>query len=277
MSNFVYINAQFVKAEDAKISVNNRGLNYGDGFFETIKIYNHKALFWNFHFERIVNTLKILQLECKELDKLESIIEKLCLTNECNGGARIKILFTRKSGGLYTPSEKEVDLIITYVSLANELYQHQQIENIGLYDKWTKSTSKFDNLKTISALIYVLASNQAKQNDFGDIFIKNTKGNIIESSNANVFVVKNGIAYTPSLSEGCLDGVFRKFLITNADALNIKIVEQEISEEFVLEADEVFTTNVIRGISSVGRFGVKGYRNEIAKRLVDKINALLLL
>ncbi len=276
MSNIVYINNQFAIDSEAKVPFSNRGLNYGDGFFETIKIFNHKPLFWNFHFERVVNTLKVLQLECKELNELEALIQKLCLNNECNGGARIKILFTRKSGGLYAPNESEMDVIISYQHLANELYTYQQIKNIGVFEKWTKSTSKFDNLKTTSALIYVLASDHAKQNNFEDVFIKNTKGNIIESSNANIFVVKDGIAYTPNLSEGCLDGVFRKFLIKNFSLLNIKIVEQEISEEFVLNADEIFTSNVIKGISSVRCFGGKEYMVEMAMELVNKISSELL-
>ncbi len=100
----------------------------------------------------------------------------------------------------------------------------------------------------------------------------NTKGDVIESINSNIFAVKNGVLYTPPVAEGCVDGVMRKKIIEVAFKNRIAVYEINIAQSVLLSSDELFLTNVISGLSWVGAYKNKRYFNNTSKLLTEKLN-----
>jgi len=95
---------------------------------------------------------------------------------------------------------------------------------------------------------------------------------IIEGSSANLFVVSNGVLYTPNLDLGCLGGTMRMQIMNIAIANNMKVYECNITPQNLLVADEIFLTNAIQGVTWVGEFRTKRYFNTVANKLVDLLN-----
>ena len=122
-------------------------------------------------------------------------------------------------------------------------------------------------------LPYVMAALSAKANGLDDVFLTDVKGQILETSSCNMFVISNGVLYTPGLDEGCLAGTMRMQVINLAIANGIKVYECAILPQNLMAADEVFLTNAIRGINWVGGYRTKRYQNNISRKLVVLLNA----
>ena len=135
-----------------------------------------------------------------------------------------------------------------------------------------KHINPISNFKTKSGLVYVLAAIQATERKIDDLLILNDKGGIIESSSCNLFLVSNGVLYTPGLEEGCLGGTMRMQVINLALANGIKVYESTIMPQNLLAADEVFLTNAIRGINWVSGYRTKRYFNNVSRKLVAILN-----
>jgi branched-chain amino acid aminotransferase len=122
-----------------------------------------------------------------------------------------------------------------------------------------KTTDRFANLKSASFLPYALAARAARKNKWTDALLLNSFGRVADSSIANVFLIKDGRIKTPALSEGCVDGVLRRWLLEKLPAWNYKVEETTVSTAELVNADEVFLTNSVRGIRWVGALEEKMY------------------
>jgi hypothetical protein len=140
-------------------------------------------------------------------------------------------------------------------------------------DKKIEDFTKFlSNYKTKAGLVYVMAAIAAKEKGLDDLFLANDKGNILETSCCNIFIVSNGVLYTPGLDEGCLAGTMRMQIINIAIANGIKVYECTILPQNLLAADEIFVTNAIRGINWIGGYRTKRYFNNMSRKLVVLLN-----
>ena len=118
----------------------------------------------------------------------------------------------------------------------------------------------------------VLSKLKAKEKGVDDLLILNDKMGIIESTSSNLFIVSNGVLYTPGLDLGCLGGTMRMQVINLALKHNIKVYECNISPQNLLAADEMFLTNAITGIVWVKSYRTKEYECDISKKLVSFLN-----
>jgi branched-chain amino acid aminotransferase len=141
-----------------------------------------------------------------------------------------------------------------------------------LYQDIKKNKNILSNYKTKNGLLFVMAAISAKERELDDVLISNMEGLILESSNSNLFVVSNGVLYTPSLNDGCLAGTMRMQIINLAIQHGIKVYECPILPSNLLVADEVFLTNAIRGIVWVSGYRTKRYFNTISRKLVAYLN-----
>ena len=141
-----------------------------------------------------------------------------------------------------------------------------------MYTDIKKQKNFLSNFKTKSGIVYVMAAINATDRKLDDVLIANDRGGILESSSCNLFVVSNGVLYTPGLEEGCLAGTMRMQIINLAIANGIKVYECNILPSNLLAADEIFLTNAIRGINWVSGYRTKRYFNNIARRLVALLN-----
>ena len=117
-----------------------------------------------------------------------------------------------------------------------------------------------------------MASIKAQELGLDELLISNDRGGILESSSANLFVVSNGVLYTPGLEEGCLAGTMRMQIINIALKVGLKVYECNILPQNLLAADEVFLTNAINGITWVSAYRTKRYFNNMSKRLIVELN-----
>ena len=131
------------------------------------------------------------------------------------------------------------------------------------------------NFKTISALQSILCANEARKKGKDDCLMLNSENNIIESANSNVFYVKEGVIYTPKLTDGCVDGTMRN-LIMNLKQLTYQIQETKVGLEQLFSADEVFLTNSIQGVRWVASIEDSVFQQQkVAQQLVNQINQLI--
>jgi aminodeoxychorismate lyase len=260
-----------------------RAFKYGDGLFETIRVSEERILYLEAHFMRLSQGLDLLQMQNSEqpfsIDIFKEILEDF-LAQKSDVNLRIRITFFRQSGGLYTPIKHDFQYSLESTVLGSSIYQlNKSGLKIGICTLVRLSIDALSNLKTISALPYVLAGLEKKNKGWDDCLILNSNNKIAESIAANVFLVKGNKLYTPALSEGCVMGVMRLQVIRIAAQLGIKTQEVSLSFEDVEEAEEVFFTNAIRGIQWVEEVvGLDGkFTNTTAKLLLGKLCSELII
>jgi branched-chain amino acid aminotransferase len=134
---------------------------------------------------------------------------------------------------------------------------------VGVATNVTKCTDSLSNLKSANGLVYATAARQAKHNKWNDALVYNTQGYIIESAIANLFWVKEGKVYTPPLTDGCIAGVMRRYIIEQMPDVG----ERSLTLSELLQADEVMLTNAIKGVRWVSNIDDKRYGCEAIKRI----------
>ncbi len=138
-----------------------------------------------------------------------------------------------------------------------------------------KSCDNFSALKSNNYLGYAMAAFHAKNNKLDDCLMFNSYGRLSDSTIANVFIITNGIIKTPAITEGCVDGVMRKYLISCFKKESMPCFEGEVLVDDVLQASEVFLTNAIFGMRWVKKVRTSNYSNELTSFLHKKFIAPL--
>ncbi|MFY7963707.1 MAG: aminotransferase class IV [Chitinophagaceae bacterium] len=278
MASLSYYNLDgkiFLDSEN-NISVNNRSFRYGDGFFETIKLVDGIIELKELHFERIaasLDTLGFVNAKHFSFDNLEMQIIELATKNYHHHLGRIRITFYRADAGLYEVTNFHPHILIQSFKLSetvNKLNENGLV--IDVYPLAKKSCDVFSNIKSNNYLQYAMAALWAKENKLNDALLLNSNNNIADSTIANVFMIKNNEIKTPALTEGCIDGVMRKHIITTLQKNNIKVVETIVNVEDIANADEVFLTNAIKGIMWVRQLGDSNYVNFETRRIYKILN-----
>ena len=273
-------NGKIYKEDDLITAANNRGLRYGDGLFETMKLKNSELVFANEHFARLWKGMAVLQFAVPKHftpEKLEEEILQLALKNQHEKNARIRLTIFRGKGGLYDAADHAPNYIIeTWPLPPSNGELNSNGLDIGIYAAVKKSCDVLSNLKTNNFLPYVMAALEAKKQKWNDAVILNSNGRICDSSIANVFLIKDGIIYTPAFSEGCVAGVFRNYIIKQLPAMGYHCVEKEISIEELLNADEVFLTNSIYNLRWVKCIADKTFGNMLTQKIYAGLNPTIL-
>jgi len=258
VSHFIYFNGAFLPSGEAILSADNPGFRYGDGLFETMRAMNGRLILGDLHFERLLAGLRLLQFiptPSLTAEKFSVAIRELCEKNGHSGYARVRLVVFRGD------EEGRPETIIQSAPLEawgnpEEAPQQGQGEGlvIDLFPGGRKSCDVFSHLKSNNYLLYSMAARYARQEGLGDCLVLNSNGRVADSSISNVFYCRDGRIYTPPLSEGCVAGVMRRFVISLAIGAGLPVEEKETTPEDLEEAEEVFLTNAIRGIRPVGRF-----------------------
>lgn len=274
----VNINGNIIKKEDASISILNRGFNYGDAVFETIKVSHNKILFWEDHYFRLMASMRILRMEIPmnfTLEFLEKQIFDLVQSNNSSTKTiRIKLIVFRNSNGFYLPDNNDVSYVISSKILNEDFYHLQENNNVvDLYKDHYVSADLLSTLKTNNRIINVIGSIFAKENDLDNCLLLNTQKQVVEALNANLFLVKGNTIKTPPLSDGCIKGVMRKQIIDIIKLIPDFVFEEASISPFELQkADELFLTNVIIGIQPITKYRKKEFDTEVARNLLGKLN-----
>ncbi len=256
----------------------NRAFRYGDGLFESIAIAKDRIPFLDDHWIRLTGGAKFLSLELPvdfSKEFLQKSILELLPLNLIDGNAYARVMLYREGKGRYNPTEMQAGFMIEAEPVGDLFSLNDKGLTIGLFTEATKSIDKLSNYKTNSALAYVLASIHKTKSGWDDCLILNTRSNICDSANCNVFLVKEKIISTPSLDEGCVNGVMRRQVIALAKARGFSMNEMAIETDMLRHADEIFLTNAVSGIRWVRQYGNHEYGNEVSMILSDALRKLL--
>ena len=239
----VIFNGKIIPEDKVNLSVFNRGLNYGDGIFETMIGTSDEILFWKDHWERLTEGLNVLGISTKELNasSIEEEIKELIRKNKIKDKARIKFIIWRKEGGLFAPVNNTPEYIIT---AAHNLPSPAVKEKVIFYNEVKIPYSIVSRFKTLSSLPYILIGIAKNKLNADDLILFDCDDNICETMTCNIFWIKDNVVYTPSLDTGCIEGVMRKNIIGILKKENIKIKEGKFKKEELLKAEFIFTSNV---------------------------------
>jgi branched-subunit amino acid aminotransferase/4-amino-4-deoxychorismate lyase len=273
---FVNNNGIVMSGDTPSILPNNRAYLYGDGVFETIRIRNGRPINVENHIKRLMDGARALKLRPASYftpEFFELRIIELCEKSAITKGGKCHVSLDRIAGGTYFP---ETNVAQFFIDVEPFEYNNFQLNGKGLevdvYAEMKKAKTIFSNFKTKNGLVYIMAALNARERNLDDVLITNEKNTIIESSNSNLFVVSNGVLYTPSLEEGCLAGTMRMQVINLALQNKIKVYECSILPQNLLAADEIFLTNAINGIVWISGYRTKRYFNYTAKSMIQYLN-----
>jgi branched-chain amino acid aminotransferase len=276
MINF---NGSFV-SDDTTILTRNRAFLYGDAVFETVKIIDSKVLFLEDHYFRLMSSMRVIRMQIPmnfTMEYLEEQILTLAKSKNLAISSRARITVYRNDGGYYLPQDNTVSFLISVESLDTALYSINQKEYIvDLYTDFYVAKQLLSSIKTTNKIINITASIFANENGLDNCLLLNDSKNVIEALQGNLFMLKGNVLTTPPVSEGCLNGVMRKQILALARKIeNLEVVEEVISPFDLQKADELFITNVIKGIQPITKYRKKEFTTDLASKLVRNLNDAL--
>lgn len=260
------------------LSVNNRGLNFGDALFETIKVSHGRILFWEDHYFRLMASMRIMRMEIPmnfTMQFLEDQIQQLLKASSLqNATARVKLLVFRNEGGLYLPHTNDISFLINVNALEDDFYLLKDGDyEVDLFKDFYVAPGLLSTLKTNNKAINVLGSIFSKENNLQNCLLINTDKQIVEALNGNLFLIKGHTIKTPPLVDGCLKGIMRKQIMDILPSFpEYEFLEASISPFELQKADELWITNVIVGIQPITKYRKKQFTNNFAKEVLQKVN-----
>jgi branched-chain amino acid aminotransferase len=264
-------NGKILPNDQPVIGPDNRGLRFGDGLFETFKSVNNELQFADDHFARLWKGMELMQFRIPAHftpEGLNAEIIELLNKNGHNHTARVRLTIFRGDGGLYD----EISHIPGYITQSWALPEDTGKWNsnglqLDIYYNARKNCDQFSNIKHNNFLPYAMAALEAKKQRWNDAILLNNHERICETTNTNIFIIKEDVIHTPALSEGCIAGIMRKNVLLHLHSSGLKVVEDKITIEDLLIADEVFLTSSIQGIRWVQSIGDKKYSNSITQKI----------
>lgn len=242
MSKIVYLNSKFVKFRDAKIHIEDRGLQFSDSVYEVVSVFNNKFIDYVFHIKRLKFSLKELDIKYKvETKKLRKIFEKLILKNNIKTG----IIYLQITRGIQPRIHAYIDKytpnVIIYVR--KKSFNLPGKSFVGKTAITVKDLRwKRRDIKTVSLLPNILAKKKAEQKGaYEAILIDN--GKVTEGTTSNVWMIKNKILITHPSNTDILKGVTRESLKQLLKNEKLKLKEKKFNKEQLYKADEVFITS----------------------------------
>ncbi len=273
----VYLNGEFVDRENAKISVFDHGLLYGDGVFEGIRLYDGCVFKLDEHLERLEFSAKsiLLELPMSRGELAEAVCES-CRVNGLSNGY-VRLIVTRGPGHLgLTPDgcgPAGVIIIADDIQLyPRELYE-TGLKIITVPTRRINSSALPPAVKSLNYLNNILAKIEAKKVGFQEALMLNDKGEVAECTGDNVFVLSKGTLLTPPLDAGSLRGITRGTVMDIADELEVPLREQALTRYDLWTAEECFLTGtaaeVIPCVEVDHRTVGSGIPGEFTKRFIS--------
>ncbi|MDC6364386.1 MULTISPECIES: aminotransferase class IV [Flavobacteriaceae] len=275
----VNLNGKLFSSEAEILTHKNRGLKYGDALFETLRCIKGDLFFWEDHYFRLMASMRIVRMEIPmefTTEFLEGEIKNTIVENQLeNEAVRVRVTVFRNDGGLYSPLTNTVSYLIEVEKMESPFYLiSENAYEVELFKDYYVNRDMLSNLKSTNKILNVVASVYAQENGYDSCLLINTDKHVVEAIGGNLFVVHGDTIKTPPLADGCLDGIIRKKIIEIVEATEAyQFAEESISPFELQKADELFITNSIVGIQPVSKYRKKGFKNEIGKNLVGKLNA----
>lgn len=272
---FFFYNGVLFSEHRPVFSVHHPGVLYGDGIFETLLLFDGKIVNWPSHFSRLQTGMNLLGLEIVPgfREELAKDIIYLARKNHQKKYVRVRLTIFR-SQNYFQQKQTSIDWMITTTGIDKPVFDNRGVKAV-FYENTLKGTGELSNLKTNNYLLNICARQFAEKQQAQEAILLNSHKRICESSIANIFFVEEGKLCTPSLSEGCVAGVMRKWLIEYLPSAGISVEETVCSKERLIEAEEVFFTNAIRWVQPVESVEGKKYPVSYSKKIFDLVEGRL--
>ena len=278
----IYIDGQFYDKENAKISVFDHGLLYGDGVFEGIRFYNGRVFRLDEHIDRLFDSARAIALNIG-MDKsavIEATLETIRQNNLQDG--YIRLVVTRGVGDLGLNPMLCPKASIFVIASKITLYSADKYEN-GL-DVVTCATRRIPHgalspmVKSLNYLNNVMAKIEAQNAGAGEGLMLNEQGFVSECTGDNIFIIKNGVITTPPISAGALAGVTRSVVFDLAAEFGIPIHEPMMTRYDIFTADECFLTGTAAEVIPAVKLDTRpigdGKPGPITRRLITRFREL---
>jgi len=242
----IYLNGEYVEKEDAKVSVFDHGLLYGDGVFEGIRLYDGCVFKLDEHLERLEFSAKAILLELPMTrNEFSEAVCETCRRNDLRNGY-VRLVVTRGSGHLgLTPDgcgPPNVIIIADEIQLYPEEFYENGLKIISVPTRRINASALPPAIKSLNYLNNILAKIEAKRVGFQEALMLNDKGEIAECTGDNVFIISKGVLFTPPLDAGSLRGITRGAVIDLASELGVPYREQALTRYDLWTSDECFLT-----------------------------------
>ncbi len=274
----IYLDGKFCEKEDAKISVFDHGVLYGDGIFEGIRAYNGRIFRLDDHLQRLEESARAILLKLpnsiEEIKK--AVVESVRLNNLKD--AYIRLVVTRGVGDLGLDMRKckqgaTLFIIADKIELYPEEYYDKGLTLVTSSIRQKGLDQVTPGVKSLNYLANILARAEATAAGAQEAILLNATGHVSECSGDNIFFIKDGKIFTPPTSAGILAGVTRSVVMELAqEKLGIKVIERNFPRYDLYAADEVFLTGtgaeVIAGVKIDGRVIGKGVAGPMTRQLI---------
>jgi branched-chain amino acid aminotransferase len=274
----IWLDGELVDRQDAKVSVFDHGLLYGDGVFEGIRVYNGKIFELDAHIKRLYDSAKAIRLDiAMSHNKLVDATEKTVKANGVVDGY-IRLVITRGVGTLGLNPFVCEDSCVIIIADNIQLYPEE------LYEKGMKVISARTvrnhplaippQVKSLNYLNNILAKIEALDYEVPEAIMYNHEGYVAEATGDNVFIVRDGVVLTPPVEAGSLEGITRSVVIRLAKEDNLEVVEKNLTRYDLYVCDEFFLTGTaaeVIGIVEIdGRIIGDGKPGPVTKLLRKK-------
>ena len=283
MAPQIYINGKYYDKADAKISVYDHGLLYGDGVFEGMRTYSGKVFRLIEHIDRLYESARaiLLNIPLSKTQMIEAVQETVRRSGLSD--SYIRLVITRGAGSLgldpNRTSDPQVIIIVDLISLYDPKYYAEGLKIITASTIRNHPAALNPRIKSLNYLNNIMAKVEGLQAGCMEAIMLNHKGEVAECTGDNIFIVKRGIVSTPPKDAGILEGITRNAILELAGKLKIEAREESLTRHDLLVADECFLTGsaaeVIPVVSIDNRSIGDGTVGPVTKQLMAEFKKLV--
>ena len=273
----IFIDGEFLPRAEAKISVFDHGVLYGDGVFEGIRCYNGYVFKLDEHLERLYDSAKSLMLQIPiPIDTMKQNVLETLRQNQLHEGY-IRLIVTRGIGDLGLDPDKcehpSVIIIADKIKLYPQHFYENGLEVVTVSVRRNYAEAINPRIKSLNYLNNILAKIEAKQSGAGEALMLNSDGYVVECSGDNIFWVKNEIIVTPPSYIGILEGVTRNSVIALAREAGFQVEERVFTRHDLYIADECFLTGTAAEVIPVVKLDQRVIGNGEPGKVTQKLIA----
>ncbi len=280
MHPVIYLNKVMLEATKARVAPVSSAMLYGRGVFTTVAVKHSKPFLWTKHWARLkdqANRLSVNTTGCSE-QSVGDALNKLIAVNQVTEGRARVIILARSGRDVWKTKEagsRKSDLLIM-------TGEPQRVPAAGMSlavsPYRVNTSSPLMGIRSLNYLEQVLSWEEAQTRDFHEAVMLNERGEIVSATMANIFWVKDGTVYTPTLATGAIAGITRAAVIALAEKQFIPVIEGAYELADLVDADEIFLTSASLGIALVTTFDFRQYSFATANiygRLADALKDLI--
>jgi branched-chain amino acid aminotransferase len=278
----IYIDGKFYSEANAKVSVFDHGLLYGDGIFEGIRFYNGRVFRLEQHLERLWNSARsiCLDIPMTRREMTDALLETIRQNHLRDG--YIRLVVTRGVGNLGLNPEQcknpSVIIIAATIALYHEDFYRKGLSIVTVATRRSNPASLNPAVKSLNYLNNVMARIEANLASADEALMLNDAGNVAECTADNVFIIKHGQIFTPPTTAGALEGITRSVVSDIAGEFDIKVIEADFTRHDIFVADECFLTGTAAEIVPVakadGRIIGDGKPGPITTRIIARFREM---